>query len=107
MGFKVTVDSIIENGNMTGDLTSGPLDASSIYALGIFAKYDGSPSGSLIFEGSANKVDWFELETATTITAAGNNGSEFKDYPWKWIRVRYVFSSGTGTLNVWLNSKGV
>lgn len=106
MGFKVTVDEIIKDGDMSANIVTEPLNASAIYALGLFAKYTGSPSGSLVFEGSANKVDWFELEAPTAISAAGNVASEFYDYPWKWIRVRYAFTSGTGSLSVWLNSKG-
>lgn len=107
MGFKINEKKIIDSALMTADIFSEVIDARPIYTLGLYAKWTGTPTGSLRFEGSANGVDWFTLVTATTLSgAAGEAALSLDGTPWLYVRVFYDFTSGTGTLNVWLNSKG-
>jgi hypothetical protein len=107
MGFKINNKKIIETGNMSADVISEVVDAKPIYTLGLYAKWTGTPTGALRFQGSANNVDWFNLQVATAITgAAGEATLSLDGTPWLYVRAFYDFTSGTGVLDVWLNSKG-
>jgi hypothetical protein len=107
MGFKIIDEKIIDAGVMTADILSVEVDARPIYTLGLYAKWTGAPTGSLKLQGSANGVDWFDLETATALAGSGGEKVFSLDgIPWKLVRVFYDFTSGTGALDVWLNSKG-
>lgn len=107
MGFKINNKKIIEAGDMSADVLSEVIDARPIYTLGLYAKWSGTPTGSLKFQGSANGVDWFDLETATALAgSAGEATLSLDGTPWLYVRAFYDFTSGTGSLDVWLNSKG-
>jgi len=107
MGFKINEKKIIDDAAMTTDIISEVIDARPIYALGLYAKWGAGATGSMKFQGSANGVDWFDLQTATAISGnAGEVTLALDGTPWLYVRAFYDFTSGTGALDVWLNSKG-
>lgn len=107
MGFKINNKKVIDAGDMSADITSEVIDARPIYTLGLYAKWGAGATGSLKFQGSANGEDWFDLATATALSgSAGEATLSLDGTPWLFVRVFYDFTSGTGALNVWLNSKG-
>ena len=89
----------------------------------IQAVFTGSPVGSLILQGSndmvpisqvqgtdpaANVVNWSTI--ANTTTAVSTAGSQLWNMPsegYRWVRVLYTFTSGTGSISAQFSGKGI
>lgn len=74
-----------------------------------------TPVGTLVVEASIDNVDdptritvWQVLDFGTPINVSGNTGNhllDMTDLDFKWIRLRYVFTSGTGTMNALITAR--
>jgi hypothetical protein len=106
------------NTAMTADRTTTAVWLGHIitYAIQIVVSGGTSPTGSFILQGSndntevpGNVVNWATVPNATI--AITDNGTVFfnvTDAGYKWVRVFYDFTSGTGTASYSrINGKGV
>lgn len=63
------------------------------------------------YDKARDTGDWDPWTPATTITnPSSNNGDKVIDLGFicfRWVRMKYVRTSGTGTLNAWFNGRGV
>jgi len=101
---------IVIDGSMTEDITSKVLHADQSRTVGIQIIFTDTPTGQFFVEASNNKTDWTNLPfvegDVLAEGAADNHALTLKEYPYQWIRARYVFGSGTGTLNIIVKMKG-
>jgi len=111
---------ILSAGNMAGNLASNGEDLNQIFACAIQAVASGAPVGSLKLQAScddvpsgtgsnpsANVTHWSDIAgTTQAVSASGNYFWNVSDIGFKWIRVVYTFTSGTGTLTITYNGKG-
>ena len=114
--MRVANDTIIPDGSPTlgGDWTSESLPLEHIAMFSIQLEFDGTPSGAFILECSNdddNKepTNWTLIEGSTqSISEAGDHTWNVEDSAFNWVRVRWIYSAGTGTLNsARFNAKGV
>lgn len=110
---------MIAAGDMSGDITSAATQVEWLDNLGIQAHWSGtSPAGEIIIEGTNDQVldpqhplaspNWVALDFGQTISITGNTGDDFyniNQFPFTAVRVRYVRTSGTGTLVVKISAK--
>lgn len=112
--------AIFTNAAMTGNLFSKPVNA-SLYSLpDIQAVWTGSPVGIFSIQTSndvgtiepdgtvINLVNWTTYDQSAQ--AAGGSAGDFAWHfiyaGFKWVRLVYAFTSGSGTLNARCNQKG-
>lgn len=111
---------IISAGDASLTNTSSPVTLESIYGYAIQAVFTGLPTGSLKLQGSCDPGkltnnaygtdvnNWNDISgTTVAISAAGNTLYNMDAQFYKWVRIVYTPSGGTGTLNVRFNAKGV
>lgn len=114
---------IITAGDMSGDVASIGLDLQNMAIGSIQAVFTGSPNGTFKLQwsndivpipasGAANLassvVNWTDYTgSSQAISAAGNFGWVLGDTGYRWIRLVYTRSSGTGTLNATACNKGI
>jgi hypothetical protein len=99
---------IIENGNMASTLVSSVVDLSNMLHLGVHCTWTGVPTGTLYFEISGEigaPANW-ETIANLAVTGAGQQLWLDRNTPYKWARLRYVPSAGTGTLNIHAITRG-
>ncbi len=98
----------ITDQDMTTSVTSLVTDVGSVDNIGIQATFTGTPDGEFFIEGSVNNTTWVPLDFDTPILASGT-GDDFifsiRQFPYPKIRLRYVATSGSGTLNAWVFAK--
>ncbi len=108
---------------MTGNQTSAVSTVAFMDNIGILAVWSGtSPVGTIAIDGSADPLvgaggtayaptNWSQITTSPSpISVSGNSGTAnvtINQFPFNWIRVRYVFTSGTGTLTANLTAKQI
>lgn len=74
------------------------------------------PAGSYLIQGSCAPKDfigtipdvqWFNIGTAITVSAAGSVGTNIPDIGYQWMRVVFTPASGTGIISFVVSIKGV
>lgn len=108
-------------GDMAGSLNSNAIDLNQQYVAAIQAVFTGAPVGTFklqisndspaINPGSVNKgsgvVNWTDYTgSSQAISAAGNFSWLLADIGYRWVRLVYTRSSGTGSLTAAISSKG-
>lgn len=97
---------VITNGDMSGDLESPSHDMSIIDGFCVQAIFTGSPVGTLEIQVSLNDTDWETLaDSSVAVSGAGSEVYNVSRVFYDKMKVVYTATSGTGTLNVQLNTK--
>lgn len=91
------------------------IPSESVVTLSVVGIATGTPVGSLQIQVSndpvptaAQVVNWATPTGvyAIAISAAGIVSTSIPDFCWKWARVNYVFTSGTGTISANVKTVG-
>lgn len=106
---------------MSGNVTSAISNIQFLDNIGFQLHFTGTPTGTFSVEISANYAqdsqgvvtnvgNWVALNLSSSPAASGAAGDIYLDLNQlsaPWIRVKYTFASGTGTLNGWIAAKEV
>jgi hypothetical protein len=108
---------IIKNGNMNADITSVPsnpndpgISIDSAIVIAVQAVWTGSgAAGTIELQTSLDGVTWITVENSPqTVSGAGNFMWNMEAQGENWIQVFFAHTGGSsGTLNAWINTKGV
>lgn len=114
-------ESILANGDASGNLASNPVSLEYQYGISIQAVVTNTAAGTLSLQGSNDfgkvppggpdigqgVVNWTDIAgSSAPVTGAGTVSWNFQGTYYKWIRVIYTASSGTGIMNIRANTKG-
>lgn len=120
--MRLSQEIILSAGDMSqATLTSDGLDLQQVPLASIHAVFTGSPVGTLTLEVSNDKVaavngsnQATNVTTWTTYTGSSQSISASGDFlynllstGYRWIRLKYTRTSGTGSLTVTSVTKGV
>lgn len=120
--MRLSQTQIILNASMVAEVDSKPQDLNQVPLYSIQAVWTGSPVGSLKLQLSNDIinsnppqaynpiqiVNWTDYSgSLTVVNGAGNFVWNCLDVGYRWVRLVYVFSSGTGTLNATFCGKGI
>lgn len=106
-GFKLHDASVMTS---TTTIVGTPSNVGNVDNIGLTIAWTGTPTGTLTVQGSNDKVLYFDLTFDPNITQPGGSanagyGVNLNQFPWQWLRVKYVNASGTGALTVVLFAK--
>lgn len=101
---------VLVSDQLTADRASKPvlLTPDSLPGIGIQALWTGTPTGTLKVQASMDPTDaaaWFDIPSSSvSLTgAAGTHIWTYANVFYRYVRVAYVFSSGTGSLTLNVN----
>lgn len=95
--------------DMSGNIASDIIPTQYESNIGIQLLFTGSPIGSFTIDASNDSTNWESMtfsEGAIAVSGAGSHALSIKGFGFKYLRVVYVFSSGTGSLSGTLTAKG-
>lgn len=101
---------LMTDGDMSGNLTSDAVDVTYTDNVGFQLSFTGTPTGTFSCEGTIDETNWSALSFSSTPQAVGSADTHLlniNQIPYKKLRVKYTRTSGTGTLNVYVMSKGL
>jgi hypothetical protein len=100
---------VIINGAMTATIHSISLDVKEAIRLSAQVSWVGAaPVGSILIEGSLDNVLFNTDPETIPFALSGASGStliKISNVSYPFVRLSYVFTSGTGTLNVSISAK--
>lgn len=112
--MNTVTKKIVDAQAMTGNINV-PLSVDQVYMGAVHSIWSGTPTGTLKLQASCDNVDepsqvtnWEDISGASTAIAGASGSALWNvvNIGYKWLRLSYVFSSGTGTLNSTYNGKG-
>lgn len=122
MAYNLLVPvQVVTNGSLAADLTSDVIEIRNQDNVGIQLNWTGTPTGDFVVEISIDYQEdslgnvlsagnWIELPLSPAITAAGSADQAYIDLNQmsaSYVRVRFIWASGTGTLNAFMTAKGI
>jgi hypothetical protein len=90
---------------MTSSQTSAVKDLGEAIGFAAHFIWSGTPTGSVLCEGSNDGVNFVVVNTQSTGGAAGQHLVNVERMHYKYVRLSYEFTSGTGTLTSHLSAK--
>lgn len=108
---------IVTNGDMSSSINSTPINLDSIVTYSVQAVFTGTPSGTLQLQGSNDNVltgdpmnatptNWTVIvDSISGISTAGTYTVNVEIPGYSWVRLQYVRTAGSGTLNARINGK--
>lgn len=122
---KINSYQIFTNGAMssTNQINSVVQNVQNFDNLGLEVVWTGTPTGTLTVNGAVNNPypnpysETNPIPSQNSLTfdpslaqPSGSGGGyivNLNQFPWPWIQVQYINSSGSGTLNVYIFEKDV
>ena len=108
--MRYSSGSLVTNGAMTTNINSTAVDLRQSLGCSIQATVTAgsSPSGTLKLQGSNDNSNWVDV-AGTSSTVSGNTSIMWNVQQtfYRYIRCAYAFTSGSGTLNVNFEAKGL
>ena len=112
---------VIQSASMVGSITSAAQETKYQDNIGVQFNWSGVPVGTFgvqvsmdyhqDLEGNiTNPGNWTTLPLSPALTASGSSGTAYADLNQlsaPYIRLTYTVTSGTGTLDAFINGKGV
>jgi hypothetical protein len=112
--LSFVTDAGTSSNSMTQNLTSNSIDIRTVYGCSLQFKYTGAPEGTMTVEATDDEVipavnqNWVTVAgSSVTVTAEGDWIYNIADLNTGFIRLRYTFTSGAGTLTGKIVTKGV
>jgi hypothetical protein len=108
---------VIDSGSMAGNITSSTTNVTNLDSITYIPQWSGTtPVGELFVDVRHNvgispdgfNSDWVELDFGESIAVSGNTGAHtitVETKAFSEIRLRYVRSSGTGTMQATISGE--
>lgn len=96
---------IIDALSMGASIDSPTQDNSESTGYAVHAIWTGAPVGSVSVQGSNDSVNFVEVAADDTAGAAGQYLLNVEHQHYRYVRVSYIRTSGTGSLTVYFSAK--
>ena len=113
--MKFANEKVVNAVSMASSFNSSPILLDQIYGFSFQAVFTGSPVGTFKLQCSNDDVklesqvsNWSDIaSTSQAVSAAGSILYNVNYAFYKWVRVVYTATSGTGSCDITYASKGV
>lgn len=96
---------ILNAQSMSTDITSDTVDIAELVGYCVHAIWTGAPTGRVRAEASNDNINFVEVSSEDTAGAAGQYLVNYENQHYRYVRVRYSRTSGTGNLTVYVSGK--
>lgn len=91
--------------SMVGNTDSGVIDIAEASGYCVHAIYTGSPTGTITINASNDGINFSQIANQSLTGSGGQFLSNQIGSYYRYVRVNYVFSSGTGILDCYISGK--
>lgn len=108
-GGSVPSGTVLGTMSGTNTIYSNIVDVSKMDNIGLEINWTGTPTGTITINGSNSGVNFYPLTFSPILTQpSGSSGGYLIDlsgYPFKYIMIKYVNASGSGSISVYGQNK--
>lgn len=92
---------------MGSNLTSEVIDISELTGFAIHSIWTGSPVGNLLVQGSNDGTNFYTIDTHAAGGALGQHIYNAAGQHYRYVRLAYTYTSGTGALTSYISGKRI
>lgn len=96
---------VVDSQSMGSNINGSSVDISEVRGYAVHFIWTGTPTGDVSVEASNDNSNFTQVYTAATGGAAGQSLTNQPNVAYRYIRVKYTRSSGTGTLDTYISGK--
>lgn len=103
----VDLTALCTSADMSGNITSPVTNIQNLDNVSVQITFTGTPTGSFFIDGSLDNINFDALTLSPAPTASGAADTiliDLNQLSFPYIRMRYVATSGTGTLTKYMIS---
>ena len=97
----------ISAGDMTGNITSTVVDIGEVGGYCVHGVYSGSPNGTLAIQVSNNLTNFHTVNSISIPTSDSQVFYQADKAHYRYVKLVYTASSGTGVLNCYISGKQI
>ena len=97
--------NVLEDASMAADATSESVDVAEAIVFAVHGIWTGDPVGSFIVEAGNDDQNFVTIDISSTGGADNQRLLNVDRAGYRYVRVRYERTSGSGTLNVYVSYK--
>ena len=119
-----TIQMVLSSSSLAGNITSNPIPLDQIYGFAIQAVWTGVPTGTLKLQASSDSpsrqtqtslggpdviTNWTDVANSS-VALTGSSGNymwNFTSCMFRYVRLVYTSTSGTGSITAEISAKGV
>ena len=113
--MRSVTDKILDSQPMGSSFESEAIFLDQIYGFSFQAIYSGTPNGTFVLQASNQDVsfgkavtEWTDISGSSyAVTSSGSTIWNYNGAFFRWVRVKYIYNSGSGSCSVTFTSKGV
>lgn len=98
---------LFSSASLAADATSSVVRMDQFEAFSIQSVVSGAPTGTLSVEVSNDNTNWSQADSVALSGGPINWAWVSREYPFKYLRLSYVRTSGTGSISAFVRGKGV
>jgi hypothetical protein len=97
-------EHVLASSSMAATVTSAVIDLSEVIGYAVHSIFTGAPVGSISTQASNDGTNFVEVD-AHAVAAAGQYLLNIPRSHYRYIKVSYIRTSGTGTLDTYVSGK--
>ncbi len=98
---------VLDAEDMSDDITSDPIDVGEVGGFAVHSEFTDAPVGTLVISASNDLDMTFIAIDSYSVAAAGSRLVNVEMPRYKYIKVTYTSTSGTGELSVRVSGKQI
>lgn len=104
--MRVAPVRLLTAGDMSANVESAVQNLNQDFGFAMQAVYVGAPVGTIKLQASVNGVDYGDVANSSFAVSAAGTSIWNVQSEYLWIKVVYVATSGSGSLDVYIITRG-
>jgi hypothetical protein len=97
-------EHVLNSSSMAATVTSTIVDLSEVIGYAVHSIFTGAPVGSISTQASNDGINFVEVDTHA-VSAAGQYMLNIPRSHYRYVKISYIRTSGTGVLNTFISGK--
>jgi hypothetical protein len=93
--------------SMSADITSSGIEVAGLGGFAVHFIWTGTPTGSVSVEASNDNSNFVQIDTQAFVTTDGQHLLNVERPHYKYIRLKYTRTTGTGALTAYVSGKQI
>ncbi len=96
---------LFTNQSLTSTVSSDIVDLAETLGYAIHAIWTGSPDGTISVQGGNDGINFVEVDSIVTGATSGQHLLNVEKHHYRYVKIVYTATSGTGSLTLYISGK--
>jgi len=96
---------LFTNQSLSSTVSSDIVDLAETLGYAIHAIWTGAPVGDISVQGGNDGINFVEIDSVATGGVSGQHLLNVEKHHYRYVRIQYISTSGTGSLTLYISGK--